>query len=108
MSGKKQGKNLPKNPERKPDKQKEKLEQLLAREPQLRAKLAEALETDRYFITISCQRKDADHDEHDLQHFWMCHKYNQKDVVKTLKHLAADYMAKENPTGDLPDKTGWH
>ncbi|MBA7650352.1 hypothetical protein ES703_58155 [subsurface metagenome] len=84
------------------------LKKLLAREPELAAKLVEALETDRYFITISCQKKYEPDDQHDLQHYWMQRGYNKNDVMPSLKHLAADFIAKENPTADLPDKNGWH
>jgi len=87
---------------------KSKFKQLLAKEIQLQAKLVEALETGRYFITISCQKKKTADDEHDLQHFWTCHSYNHNDVVSTLKHLAADFTAKENPTGQLAEDKGWH
>lgn len=86
----------------------ERLEKLLDKEPELAAKLVEALETDRYFITISCQKKDKPDDQHDLKHYWMQRGYNKNDVVPSLKHLAADFIAKENPTADLPDKNGWH
>lgn len=86
----------------------QKLKQLLAKDTELRAKLAEALETGRYFITISCQKKKTADDEHDLQHFWTCHSYNHNDVVSTLKHVAADFTAKEIPTGQLAEDKGWH
>lgn len=84
------------------------LEELLAREPELAAKLVEALETDRYFITISYQKKCKPDDQHDLQHYWLRHKYNPNDVVPGLKHLAADFIAKEIPTAQLPADSGWH
>lgn len=87
---------------------KTKLYELFDREPELAAKLAEALATDRYFITISCQKKDKPEAPHDLKHYYLRHKYNPNDVVPGLKHLAADFIAKENPTADLPDKNGWH
>ncbi len=81
---------------------------LLTWEPELAAKLVEALETDRYFITISCQKKDKPDDQHDLRHYWLQHKYNTNDVVPGLKHLAADFIAKEIPTAQLPTDSGWH
>ena len=91
---------------KKPDETK--LKQLLAKETQLRAKLTEALKTGRYFITISCQKKKTAQDKHDIQHFWTCHSYNHNDVVSTLKHLAADFTAKEIPTGQLAEDKDWH
>ena len=107
MERKKQRKEQPPNgPGEKPDEPK--LEQLLARESQLQAKLADALSTGRYFITISCQKKETDHDEHDLQHFWIRKNYMVNDVVPSLKHITSDFIAKENPTAELPDKKNWH
>lgn len=84
------------------------LYELFDKEPELAAKLVEALETDRYFITISYQKKDKPDDQHDLRHYWLQHKYKKDDVVPGLKHLAADFIAKENPTAQLPADSGWH
>ena len=84
------------------------LEQLLAAEPVLQAKLLEALETGRFFIIISFQKKYKPEDKHDLQHHSVIKGYPEKDVPATLKHLANDFIAKHNLNMDLAKDEGWH
>jgi len=84
------------------------LKQLLAKELQLQEKLTEALTTGRYFITITFQKKYRPDDEHDLQHFWLRKNFMVNDVVPSLKKIASDFISKENPTAEMPDKDGWH
>lgn len=99
-------KQIPNSPEEKTDDLK--LKQLLAKELQLQEKLIEALATGRYFITITFQKKYRPDDEHDLQHFWLRRNFMVNDVIPGLKHLAADFIAKENPTAELPADTGFY
>ena len=84
------------------------LSELLKNESELQVKLKEALETDRFFITVTFQKKYKPEDEHDLHHYYTRKNFMVNDVVPSLKHLAADFTAKENPTAELPDKTTWH
>jgi hypothetical protein len=84
-----------------------KLASLLKRKPKLAAALIEALEIDRFFVTISFQKKARGDDGHDLQHFWHREKFNTHDVIPSLKHVAADYNAKENPTAAIEGE-GWY
>ena len=84
----------------------DKLAGLLGKYPGLSDKLIEALETDRFFITLSFQKKDRPDDPHDLRHFWHREKFSANDVVPSLKHLAADYNAKENPSA-ATSGDGW-
>lgn len=93
-------------PEKKMDKPK--LKQLLDKELQLQEKLTEALATGRYFITLTFQKKYRPDDEHDLQHFWLRKNFMINDVIPGLKHLAADFIAKENPTAKLPTDAGFY
>ena len=86
----------------------EQLEELLAGEIELAAKLKEALETDRFFITVTFQKKYSPEDEHDLHHYYIRKNFMVNDVVPSLKKLAADFIARENPTAELPDKSQWH
>lgn len=86
----------------------EKLEQLLQHQPALIQKLTEAVETGRFFITISFQKKLKPEDEHDLQHFYLRVGYERIDALNTLRHLQADFTAKEMPTAELPDQEKWH
>jgi hypothetical protein len=80
---------------------------LLQKYPGLEDKLIEALETRRFFIALSCQKKDNPDDPHDLRHSWHREGFNQFDVVKSLKHIAADWCAKENPMAQIEGE-GWH
>jgi len=73
----------------------------------LTAKLIEALDTGHYFITISCQKKDKPADPHDLKHFWICTGYMPNDVVPSLRHIIADFCAKEMPNAEAGDGD-WH
>ena len=74
------------------------LKPLVLTEPELAKKLAEAIETDRYFITVTFQKKYAPDDKHDMQHFWTARGLTPNDITGSLRHLSADYNARENPT----------
>lgn len=81
---------------------------LLSKETELVCKLVEALEAGRYFITVTVQKKYSPDDEHDLHHCYIRKDIMVNDVVPSLKHIASDFIAKENPTAEQPDKTTWH
>ena len=78
----------------------------LARHPELTAKLAEAIGTDHFFITVSCQLKRPG-DPNDLQHFWSRVHYPVNDVLPSLKHIAGNFAAKEMPNAEIEGE-GWH
>jgi len=81
---------------------------LLEKEPELKVKLFEALQADRFFITVTFQKKYRPDDEHDLHHYYIRKNFMVNDVVPSLKNLAANFIAKENTTAELPDKSQWH
>jgi len=85
----------------------EKLIALLSTQPELAAKLLEAIETARYFISISFQKKKSPGDPHDLQHFWHRQRYPVNDVLPSLRHIANDYKAKEMPNAEVKGD-GWY
>jgi len=80
---------------------------MMACHPGLADKLIEALETDRFFITISCQKKRRADDPNDLQHYYQRTGYMLNDVLPSIKHIAADFAAKEMPTAEV-EGAGWH
>lgn len=80
--------------------------QLVKSEPELTNKLIEALEIERFFVTISCQKKDKPEDAHDLRHSWFIRNYPRGDVLNTLRHLANDWRVKEQPDAELSDEKG--
>jgi len=80
---------------------------MLAKHPGLRRKLLDALETERFFITLSFQKKLKPDDPNDLQHFWQRMGFMANDVLPSLKHIAADYAAKEMPNAEV-EGDGWH
>ena len=87
----------------------DKLISLLTQHPDLCLFLTEALETERFFISISYQKvKDPKNPHLDLQHWWKRNKYNKDDVLNSLKHVMSDWIAKDNPTAELPDSKEWH
>lgn len=86
----------------------EELEMLLAGELELAGKLKEALETERFFITVTFQKKYNPDDEHDLHHYYCRKNIMVNDVVPCLKYIASNFIAKENPTAEVPDKSQWH
>jgi len=102
------GSQSPKGQSTKVDAMLEELEMLLAGELELAGKIKEALETDRFFITVTFQKKYSPEDEHDLHHYYIRKNFMVNDVVPSLKKLAADFIARENPTAELPDKSQWH
>lgn len=85
----------------------ERLMALLAGHPGLANKLLEAIETERFLVTLSFQKKYKPDDPNDLQHFWLRQGYPVNDVIPSLKHIAADFAAKEMPNAEV-DASGWH
>jgi len=90
----------------KPKPQKKSLEAMLYDYPDLQAKLIEAIETNRFFITISCQKKDKADDPDDLQHFFKQQFYPPADVIGTLRHLLRDATAKLMPGAEIDNSPG--
>lgn len=85
-----------------------KLLDLFRNEPGLQAKLLEAFETERWFVTVHFQKKYKPTDEHDQHHF-LCHKaYPLKDIPASLKNVASNFIVNELPNADIPDDGGWH
>jgi hypothetical protein len=78
------------------------LDELLTGRPELKAKLIEAIETDHFFITVSCQKKRNADETNDLQHYRINHNYPGQDVVNTLNHIKREFMARHMPN-DLAD-----
>lgn len=87
---------------------KNQLQKLLSAEPELETKLIEALETGKFLITVTLQKKYRPDDKCDLHHYWMRKDFMVQEVASSLRHIIADFTAKENPTADLEDKTSWH
>ncbi len=85
----------------------QKLAALFVGELELAGKLKEALETDRFFITVTFQKKYKPDDEHDHHHYYIRKNFEINDVVPSMKKIASDFVAKENPTAEQPDKTTW-
>ena len=79
----------------------EKLAALLQAQPELRAKLIEALETDRFFITVTFQKKYKPTDQHDLHHYFCRRQFMVNDVLPSMKHIANDFKAKEMPCAEI-------
>lgn len=73
------------------------LDAFAAAEPHVAAKIAEALETGRYFITVTFQKKYNPDDAHDMHHIYTRKGLDPNDVTGSLRHLLKDYNSKENP-----------
>lgn len=84
-----------------------KLTTLLMRHPELAGKLLEALETDRFLVTVTFQKKYSPDDPHDLHHYFCRRQFMKNDVVPALKHIAADFKAKEMPNAEI-ESDQWH
>lgn len=84
------------------------LTNLLVAEPELAGKLAEALETGRFFVTVTFNKKYDLADRHDLHHYWIKKDFMTQDIVHSLNHIMSDFNAKEQPGAELPDKKSWH
>ena len=80
---------------------------MLAGHPGLADKLIEALETERFLLTLSFQKKYKPDDPNDLQHFWLRQGYQVNDVIPSLRHVAADFAGKEMPNAEVGGE-GWH
>ena len=94
-------------PRIRPATQDERITAMLSNQPGLRDKLIEALETDRFFITLSFQKKYKPDDPNDLQHFWQRQHFMANDVLPSLRHIANDFAAKEMPNAEV-EGDGWH
>ena len=79
----------------------QRLKALLAGHPGLRAKLIEAIETDRFFITVTFQKKYKPTDQHDLHHYFCRRQFMVNDVLPSMKHIANDFKAKEMPGAEI-------
>ena len=79
----------------------EKLAALLQAQPGLRAKLIEAIETDRFFITVTFQKKYKPTDQHDLHHYYCRRQFMVNDVLPSMKHIANDFKTKEMPGAEI-------
>jgi len=79
----------------------EKLAALLQAQPEFRDKLIEALETDRFFITVTFQKKYKPTDQHDLHHYFCRRQFMVNDVLPSMKHIANDFKAKEMPGAEI-------
>jgi len=88
-------------------KQSQRLITFLSAQPELRDKLIEAIETERFLVTLSFQKKKSPDDPNDLQHFCCRQGYELNDVIPSLKHIAADFAAKEMPNAETGG-AGWH
>lgn len=84
----------------------QKLAVLMKRNPELAAKLLEALETDRFFITVTFQKKYKPTDTHDLYHYYNRRQFMVNDVMPSFKQLVNDFKAKEIP-GAAVDSDQW-
>ncbi len=82
------------------------LDALLKNHPNLKAKLIEALETEHFFITTSCQLRKKPGDPNDLQHCFHHQNYPPQDIVKTLRHIERDFTSKVCPTAASDDLEG--
>jgi len=87
--------------------QNSKLITLLQSQPELAGKLLEAIGTGRFFITVTCQKKTSATDKNDLQHYFCRRQFIKNDVVPSLRHIAADFAAKEMPQAEI-ESQGWH
>ena len=83
-----------------------KLAGLLEAEPALSAQLLEALETERWFITVHFQKKYKPDDEHDLHHHYTIKGYPKQDAAASLKNIASQFNSIEFPQAELPDENG--
>lgn len=92
-----------------PKKWMEQLQILLTKRKALAFKLFEALECERFFITITAQKiADPQHPEMDLQHFWDQNKFENNDVLNSIQHIIANWTAIKNPNAEIPKDDKWH
>lgn len=80
---------------------------MLAGHPGLADKLLEAMETGHFLITVSCKKKRKTDDTNDLQHFWQRTGYALNDVLPSIRHIMADFVAKDMPNAEA-EGGGWH
>lgn len=59
----------------------------------VRKTMEKALNSQRYFITISYQNKNK---KEDLQHFWVTKDFPKNSLVPTLNHIRNEVIKKEN------------
>lgn len=83
------------------------LAELLKSQPELVDKLIEALETDRFFITVTFQKKYRPDDRHDLHHYFCRRQFMLNDVLPSMKHIANDFKAREMPGAEI-EGDEWH
>ena len=104
-------------PEKKqtPEEQQEKIiamreafSEMMVTEPLLAAKLTEAIEAGRFFITVTFLKKYRPADKDDLHHFYCRKAIEPNDCIGSIRHIKNDFIAKEMPHAALDKGEGWH
>jgi len=90
-----------------PAEEKQRLSALLAAYPEIAGKLLEALGSGRFFITVSCQKKDSAADPSDLKHYWSRTGFEIDHVLPSIKQVTASWAAVEKPEAAV-EGGGWH
>ena len=84
-----------------------KIARMVLRHPVLAEKLAEALEADRFFITVTFQKKNKPTDRNDLHHTYVRRQFMVDDAISSLEHITNDFKAKEKPDAEIKGDD-WH
>jgi len=79
---------------------------LLRNHPELSDKLAEALGTGHFLVTVHCQLVKPGA-AGDLQHYLFQSSYPPGDIVNSLRHIATVHAARTNPAADASGAKGW-
>jgi len=97
----------------KPDEKKiisirETLSDMILTEPAMTGKLCEAIESGRYFITVTFLKKYRPEDKSDLHHFFCRKGIEPNDCIGSIRHIKNDFIAREMPDMALDADEGWH
>ena len=83
--------------------------ELLSKQPELTEKLLKALESERFFMTITYQHViDPEQPQNDLQYYWLQNKFADDDVLPSIQNITADWTAKKRPQAAIPNDGQWH
>jgi hypothetical protein len=84
------------------------LSEMIITEPALTAKLCEAIDCGRFFVTVTFLKNYKPAVKNDLHHFFCVKGIEPNDCIGSIKHIKNDFIAKKMPNAALDKDAGWH
>ncbi len=83
------------------------LSEMIVTEPALTAKLCEAIECGRFFITVTFDKKLSPNDKNNLKHSYTYKGIEKEHCLGSIRHIKNDFISKELPNAAIDPDAGW-